>query len=224
MKVTQRAQIALVKANSVSHVVDVDDASQDPAGSSYKATETQRFNGRGLAVQNNLISAIAAPVVGSDSSLGYSKGSTWFFAGILYVCQDAAVGAAVWTAYTDSISGVYTPTVSDIVIGSTVTMSDIAFQKIGNNVQFTGTGRVDLEASATQEGFHIDLDSLIEPTANFASETSAYGMVVPNTGFTENPGGRLAAVAGTKKIAFLINNDAAGNTIKFNFQGNYFIA
>jgi len=224
MKVTQRAQIALVKANSVSHVVDVDDASQDPAGSSYKATETQRFNGRGLAVQNNLISAIAAPVVGSDSSLGYSKGSTWFFAGILYVCQSAAVGAAVWTAYTDSISGVYTPTVSDIENGGIVTMSDIAFQKIGNNVQFSGTGRVDLDPASAEEGFHIDLDSLIEPTANFAAEPSAYGMVVPNTGFTENPGGKLEALAGTKKIIFRVILDAAGNTIKFNFQGNYFIA
>jgi len=151
--------------------------------------------------------------------------------GITYLVDSETVsfninenGEASASANANSISGVYTPTVSDIGLGGIVTMSDIAFQKIGNNVQFTGTGRVDLEASSIDELFHINLDSLIEPTANFAAEASAYGMVVPNTGFTENPGGRLAAVAGTKKIAFLINNDAAGNTIKFNFQGNYFIA
>jgi hypothetical protein len=224
MKVTSRAQIALVKSNSVSHVVDVDDTSQDPAGSSYKATEAQRFNGRGLAVQNNLIAAIAAPVVGDDSSLGYSKGSNWFFAGILYVCQSAAVGAAVWKPFSESISGVYTPTVSDILNGSTVTISDIAFQKIGNNVQFSGTGRVDFDGAVYSESFQIDLDLLIEPSANFAANTSAYGGVVPFTGFTFNPGGLLEAVAGTKKILFNIETDTAGLTVKFYFQGNYSVA
>ena len=170
------------------------------------------------------MTATSTPNISFDSSDGYGVGSMVFHLGILYVCQSAAVGAAVWTVYTDSISGVYTPTVSDIENGGIVTMSDIAFQKIGNNVQFTGTGRVDLDPASAEEGFHIDLDSLIEPTANFAAEPSAYGMVVPNTGFTENPGGKLEALAGTKKIIFRVILDTAGNTIKFNFQGNYFIA
>jgi len=170
------------------------------------------------------MTATSTPNISFDSSDGYGVGSMVFHLGILYVCQSAAVGAAVWIPYSNSISGVYTPTVSDIENGGTVTMSDIAFQKIGNNVQFSGTGRVDLDPANLTEAFHIDLDSLIEPTANFAANTSAYGSVIPVTGFVDNPGGRIEAVASTKKIYFFVTNDIAGDTLKFYFEGNYSIA
>jgi len=219
MKVTQRAQIALVKANSVSHVVDVDDASQDPAGSSYKATETQRFNGRGLAVQNNLISAIAAPVVGSDSSLGYSKGSTWFFAGILYVCQDAAVGAAVWKSYSESLSGTWTPTETNLV-DCTLVIFPFNYIRVGNVVNFGGFLRVDIEPGFTQCSFLLDLDALIQPNNNFASFTDITTVISRVNGILTDVC-VLEAAGGAKLIVGQFASTVDGESIRVAVQGSF---
>lgn len=48
-----------------------------------------------MAFKNNL-EATAAPTVNDDSADGYFVGSTWFYAGIGYVCTSAVAGAAVW--------------------------------------------------------------------------------------------------------------------------------
>jgi len=40
--------------------------------------------------------ASAVPLVTDDSTAGYSKGSLWLYDGVVYVCADAAAGAAVW--------------------------------------------------------------------------------------------------------------------------------
>ena len=49
------------------------------------------------AVKVNL-AATVAPGVGDDSADGYSSGSLWLdtVGGILYVCESASAGAAVW--------------------------------------------------------------------------------------------------------------------------------
>lgn len=54
-----------------------------------------------MAFKNNLAGA-AAPTVDDDASDGYEAGSQWVYAGTQYVCVDAAAGAAVWKATTDS--------------------------------------------------------------------------------------------------------------------------
>jgi len=232
MKVTQRAAIAAVKANSVSHVVDVDDASQDPAGSSYKATETQRFNGRGLAVQNNLISAVAAPVVGSDSSLGYSKGSTWFFAGILYVCQDAAVGAAVWTAQggAGTLEQVYTEgnTVgtSVLTMDSTNDVVGIGRQTLDSNtgIDVIGFG---FRAALANSGSNVVGIGKLSARDNAGSEVVAMGtssalgnagegvVGIGNSAANSNTGGEVVAI-GTNAA----NSNVGNNVVALgNFAG-----
>jgi autotransporter adhesin len=60
MKLTSRELVGLIKLNSLIHVVDVDDTSQDPSGSSYRAEISQLaplFSGS-TTDQNNLVEVI----------------------------------------------------------------------------------------------------------------------------------------------------------------------
>jgi hypothetical protein len=136
----------------------------------YKIKESTRFTQRGLSATNNNISATAAPTVTDDSSLNYTVGSLWFFSGVLYVCQDASVGAAVWTVFQSGISGVWTPTISNET-NCTVSLSEWNFIKVGNAVNFGGFLRVDIDGGQTSGSFNLDLATLIIPDNNWTSNT-----------------------------------------------------
>ncbi len=53
------------------------------------------FDLKNVVVKNNY-EAVAAPTVDDDESIGYSSGSKWFYSGDIWLCVDAADGAANW--------------------------------------------------------------------------------------------------------------------------------
>jgi len=119
------------------------------------------------------------------------------------------------------LTGSYTPTITDIISGSTVTLSDVRYMLINDIAEIKGTIRVDLDGASSSEGFDIDLDPLIEPATNFVDQTNVIGGIVPTTGFTSNIGGSVIAVVTAKKIQFLISNDNLGGTLKVYFSATY---
>ena len=76
-------------------------------------------------IKDNRLGAISQPTINDDSTLGYSKGSLWYeleLGGVikLWVCQSAAVGAAVWQLYPSSGTGGSTKDFVQYSIGATV--------------------------------------------------------------------------------------------------------
>ena len=120
------------------------------------------------------------------------------------------------------LTGSYTPTVTGILNDGTVTfLTDVRYTVINGVAEIKATFQVELEAASSEEQFDIDLDALIEPTANFGDASDAIGGVVPTTGFSNNVGGNVYALATSKKIQFLVSNDGVGETLKFYFCATY---
>jgi hypothetical protein len=69
-------------------------------GSGLTPTQTDKLNNLTAPLKSN-VAASAAPTVTDDSAKGYAVGSSWTYGGTTYTCNDATVGAAVWSIPTD---------------------------------------------------------------------------------------------------------------------------
>jgi hypothetical protein len=120
------------------------------------------------------------------------------------------------------LTGGYTPTVTGILNGGTVTfLTDVRYTVINGVTEIKATFQVELDAASSEEQFDIDLDALIEPTVNFSDASDVIGGVVPFTLFVNNVGGNVYALATTKKVQFLVRNDGVGETLKLYFSATY---
>ena len=81
----------------------------------------------------------------NDSSQGYSVGSIWNFAGVLYTATSVSVGSAVWVRV-NSESGIYTPEASGLVNLDDCTPRPSYYTRVGNIV--TVQGRVSYTPTA----------------------------------------------------------------------------
>ncbi len=120
------------------------------------------------------------------------------------------------------LTGMYTPTVTGILNEGTVTfLTDVRYTVINGVAEIKATFQVELEATNSEEQFDIDLSALIEPIANFSDASDAIGGVVPTTGFYNNVGGIVIALATSKKVRFFVSNDTVGGTLKLYFSATY---
>jgi hypothetical protein len=69
-------------------------------GSGLTQTQTDKLNNLTAPLKSN-VAASASPTVTDDSAKGYAVGSSWTYGGTTYTCNDATVGAAVWSIPTD---------------------------------------------------------------------------------------------------------------------------
>ena len=120
------------------------------------------------------------------------------------------------------LTGSYTPTITGVLLGGTVTfLTDVRYTVINGVAEIKATFQVELEAASAEEQFDIDIAALIEPAANFSDASDVIGGVVPFTSFTSNVGGIVIALATSKKVRFLVTNDNVGETLKFYFSATY---
>ena len=107
-----------------------------------------------------------APTVNDDISAGYYEGVFWLAGGVIYQCQDAAIGNAEWTAYNNgfdihTISSTYddTGTHNHLIIvdsNAAITYTLPLACKLGQEVTIktkVGTNNLDI---APKSGNKID--------------------------------------------------------------------
>lgn len=76
------------------------------AGSKKIYSGPSALLGELVSVRHNAV-AVAAPTVNDDTADGYRVGSLWLYAGAIYLCTDATLGAAAWSkqAYIRTVNG-----------------------------------------------------------------------------------------------------------------------
>lgn len=158
-------------------------ASEKAAGSDLKTYLGHKLNN---------FAATTAPGVGDDANDGYSAGSYWFntSTGALYICRDAAAGAAVWNAVQDdAVAGYvvgrwYLPHPTPNLISNSVGTNFLNFtpfrarrrvtiSEVG--VRVTGTG------GNLQFAFYAGDEATGKPTGGALSNTNDMSMAVATT-------------------------------------------
>jgi hypothetical protein len=135
------------------YIVDVSDTTDSPAGTSKRGRQFQIVQSAGFAGVNNL-AASATPSAINDSTQGYAIGSLWHYLGILYVCTDANVGAAVWAAIGNTNTGVQSVTGLDT---DNTDPQNPVIQIAVDGITITGDGTTGNPLSAPQYGSAVQI-------------------------------------------------------------------
>lgn len=117
-------------------------------------------------------------------------------------------------------SGVWTPTVSDLVNNPTVSIGELLYKETDGIVTFGGAVRVDLDGGQTSGSFKIDLPSEIQPTNNWSNDTDVNVVLNRTNGlFTDEV--YLVADGGSKLIQGGFIDTTAGAVFKVAISGWY---
>lgn len=155
--------------------------------------------------------AIVAPTVTDDSSAGYAVDSKWFdkLTGTLYTCEDATVGAAVWTAIVSA-----TPGTLDVQLnGSTVEnpVNTINIIAPSGTVTNPAPGVVDIDMS----GFGAGGSGVSQ-----GKPMSFYGKIGLSSGNSVNGYHDTEAVFSANSTSFYLA-DPTGNSQERDFQTDW---
>lgn len=166
-----------------------------------------------MKVLDNLDS-VTDPTVNDDSTLGYSRKSTWYnqSTGEIYRCIDASAGAAVWSLTTLTVDDLGTAALADSVDFATAAQGSLADSSIqpGDNVSLlvNDSGFVDSTAISSAISLHeADANPHPQYFVTWAEyNNGANPSTAPEANFTD---------------ALALGNGAiAGATYAFSFLGS----
>ena len=166
-----------------------------------------------MKVLDNLDS-VTDPTVNDDSTLGYSRKSTWYnqSTGEIYRCIDASAGAAVWSLTTLTVDDLGTAALADSVDFATAAQGSLADSSIqpGDNISLlvNDSGFVDSTAISSAISLH---EADANPHPQYFVTWAEY-----NNG--SNP--TTAPEANFTDALALGNGAIAGATYAFAFLGN----
>jgi len=226
---TNASASSLQKANNLSDLTNV------PAARAA-------LNLTGLANAFSNMTATTNPTVNSDQTQGYSVGSTWFntTTNVVYVCADAATGAAVWSqipAFPITIAqggtGSTTKNFVDLTTNQTVAgIKNFTGSPTFNNIStgawtsypvlWTGAvtdpdiGNGSISSSYSLIGktctFQITITS--GTTTTYGSGNYTFTMPFNNTaGVTRSGGSGQVVIAGTVRSALVASYGQGANTM-----------
>jgi len=161
--------------------------------------------------------ATVAPTVTDDSSAGYAVDSKWFnkISGTLYTCEDATVGAAVWTAIVSATPGTLDVQLNGVSVENPV--NKMNFIAPSGTVTTPSAGVVDIDLTSligSGTGTKLAIDTT-QISTNNQTFTTLYTVPIPGGILGNNNAIRFKVLLGNLQIA--ANKDLY---VKFVYGGS----